>query len=41
MEQVDQQRAAAQEARAIDQAVLAGLREQLETARAEVSTARR
>jgi hypothetical protein len=41
MEQVDQQRVAAQEARANDQAVLAGLREQLETARAEVSTARR
>ena len=40
MEQVDQQRAAAQEARANDQAVLAGLREQLETARVEVSTAR-
>ena len=40
MEQVDQQRAAAQEARANDQAVLAGLREQLETACAEVSTAR-
>ena len=41
MEQVDQQRAVAQEARANDQAVLVGLREQLETARAEVSTARR
>jgi len=40
MEQVDQQRVAAQEARANDQAVLVGLREQLETARAEVSTAR-
>jgi len=40
MEQVDQQRAAAQEARANDQAVLVGLREQLETTRAEVSTAR-
>jgi hypothetical protein len=37
MEKVDQQRVAAQEARANDQAVLAGLREQLETARAEVS----
>ena len=35
MEQVDQQRAAAQEARAEDQAVLAGLREQLEATRAE------
>ena len=41
MEQVDQQRAAAQEARANDQAVLAGLREQLETAYVEVSIARR
>ena len=40
MEQVDQQRAAAQEARANDQAVLAGLREQLETTRVDVSTAR-
>jgi len=41
MEQEDQQRVAAQEARANDQAILAGLQEQLETARAEVSTARR
>jgi len=41
MEQVDQQRVVAQEARANDQAVLVGLREQLGTARAEVSTARR
>ena len=41
MEQVDQQRAATQEARANDQALLAGLWEHLETARAEVSTARR
>ena len=41
MEQVDQQRAAAQEARANDQALLAGLREQLEAARAKVSIARR
>ena len=40
MEQVDQQRAAAQEARANDQALLAGLREQLETTRAEVTIAR-
>ena len=40
MEQVDQQRAAAQEARANDQALLAGLREQLEVARTEVTTAR-
>ena len=39
MEQVDQQRAATQEARADDQAVLAGLWEQLEAARAEVLTA--
>ena len=39
MEQVDQQRAVAQEARAYDQAMLAGLREQLEAARAEASTA--
>ena len=39
MEQVDQQRASAQEARADDQAMLAGLREQLEAARAEASTA--
>ena len=41
MEQVDQQRAATQEARADDQALLAGLREQLEAARAEASTATR
>ena len=41
MEQVDQQRAAAQEARADDQALLAGLREQLEVARAEASIATR
>ena len=41
MEQVDQQRATAQEARADDQALLAGLREQLEAARAEASTAMR
>ena len=40
MEQVGQQRVVAQEARANDQAVLVGLREQLETAHAEVSTAR-
>jgi len=40
MEQVDQQRAAAQEARAKDKALLAGLWEQLETTRVEVSTAR-
>ena len=39
MEQVDQQRVAAQEARADDQAMLVGLREQLEAARAEVFTA--
>ena len=39
MEQVDQQRAVAQEARADDRAVLAGLREQLEAARAEAFTA--
>ena len=39
MEQVDQQRAAAQEARADDQALLVGLREQLEAARAEASIA--
>ena len=41
MEQVDQQRVAAQEARANDQVVLVGLPEQLETARAEVSIPRR
>ena len=40
MEQEDQQRAAAQEARVNDQAILAGLWEQLETTRVEVSTAR-
>ena len=39
MEQVDQQRVAAQEVRADDQAVLAGLQEQLEAARAEAFTA--
>ena len=39
MEQVDQQRAAAQEARAEDQAMLVGLREQLEAAHAEAFTA--
>ena len=39
MEQVDQQRAAAQEARADDQALLAGLREQLEATHAKASTA--
>ena len=39
MEQVDQQRATAQEARADDQALLAGPQEQLEAARAEASTA--
>ena len=39
MEQVDQQRAAAQEARADDQAMLAELWEQLEAARAEASIA--
>ena len=41
MEQVDQQRAAAQEARVDDQAMLAGLWEQLEAARAEVFTTMR
>ena len=41
MEQVDQQRVAVQEARADDQALLAGLQEQLEAAYAEVSIARR
>ena len=41
MEQVDQQRAAAQEARADDQAMLAGLWEQLEAAYAEASTTTR
>ena len=39
MEQVDQQRAAAQVARADDQVVLIGLWEQLETARSEALTA--
>ena len=41
MEQVDQQRATAQEARADDQAMLVGLREQLEAARAEAFIAMR
>ena len=41
MEQVDQQRPAAQETRADDQALLVGLREQLEAARAEASIATR
>ena len=41
MEQVNQQRAAAQAARADDQVVLIGLREQLETARAEALIATR
>ena len=41
MEQVDQQRAATQEARADDQAMLAGLWEQLEAARAKASIATR
>ena len=41
MEQVDQQRAATQAARANDQAVLARLREQLEAARAEALIATR
>ena len=41
MEQVDQQRAATQEARADDQAMLAGLWEQLEAAHGEASTATR
>ena len=39
MEQVDQQRDTAQEARADDQAVLAGLLEQLEATRAVAFTA--
>ena len=39
MEQVDQQRAAAQEARADDQALIVGLREHLEAAHVEASTA--
>jgi len=41
MEWVDQQRATSQVARADDQAVLAGLREQLEVACAEAFTATR
>ena len=41
IEQVDQQRAATQEARANDQAMLAGLWEQLEATHAEAFTARR
>ena len=41
MELVDQQRAATQEARADDQAVLVRPREQLEAIRAEASTAMR
>ena len=41
MEQVDQQRAVAQEARADDQIVLAGLWEQLESTRTEALTATR
>ena len=41
MEQVDQQRATAQEARADDQAMLVGLQKQLEAAHAEASTAMR
>ena len=41
MEQVDQQRAATQEARVDDQAMLAGLWEQLEAARAKAFTATR
>ena len=41
MEQVDQQRATAQEARADDQAMLAGLWEQLEATRAKAFTATR
>ena len=41
MEQVDQQRAAIQEARADDQAMLTGLRELLEAARAEAFIATR
>jgi len=39
MEQIDQQRAASQEERANDQAMLAGLWEQLEATRAEAFTA--
>ena len=41
MEQLDQQRAATQEARADDQAVLVGLREQQEAAHAEALIATR
>ena len=41
IEQVDQQRAAAQEARADDQIMLVGSREQLEAARAEAFIATR
>ena len=41
MEQVDQQRATAKEARAYDQAMLAGLQEQLEATRVEAFTAMR
>ena len=41
MEQVDQQRAAAQEARVDDQVMLAGLWEQLEATRAEMFTTMR
>jgi hypothetical protein len=41
MEHVDQQRATAQEARAEDQAILAGLREQLEATHAEALIAMR
>ena len=41
MEQVDHQRAVAQEARADDQAMLAGLQEQLQAARAKALTAKR
>ena len=41
MEQVDQQRAATQEARADDQVVLAGLQEQLVAAHAKALTATR
>ena len=41
MEEVDQQRATAQEARVDDQALLVGLQEQLEVACAEASTATR
>ena len=41
MEQVDQQRATTQEAKVDDQAMLAGLREQLEATRAEAFTTTR